>query len=574
MYLTFTTKGNNQYASAATSHRNGKDTSISYKYIGRVVDLPRNIFYRRGTGYFIYDVNTDVIEPVPDTFVVPVHEDRRKKVCTAFDFGDSFLLNAIMSKSGFWDVVDVIPWKNKSTLHAMVIFYMTSRLANCYADMWYNSNFIHLLCPGAYLESSGISDFLEKIGSPEALKAYHEAYVKFVFKHYHKDQNVLIDSMGLPNKSRMYLTRLNVHNGKVSLEARLIVVAQKSTGIPLYFKLIPGNVNDAITLRPIKEHCSALGIDIDNCLLDAGYSTDINLDEFYNDKHECVTPYITRPKALAKYYKEKLVEILPTLESREHFVQYKDRYVFIRHTKVYVGKKGDQPAYLYIGLDTSRLSDELHKLIKRAKRDDLTIDRVYEGMQNQGVFALLSGTEIADVDILPEYYLRQGIEQLNDIAKNYTKLLPERSHKVETFEGHVLLSMIGTAIIRFIQIQLNETEQYLGSRMEALRIQKVICYETKAVPDPPVKLANDVYKAFSIEIPSFISIKKGALEYTPPAQVTHLFKVPKPKAPKKNKLDKAPEKETDKGIQTETAPNENQTSGDTDADKGKQKKNG
>ncbi|MBQ9303888.1 transposase [Butyrivibrio sp.] len=558
MYYAFTSKNGYQYASAATSKRDGKDTSVSYKYIGRVVDLSQQIFYSREKDYFTYDITTDKYGPVPESFSPPKKQDKRKRDRKAFDFGDSFLLNAILAKSGFWEVVDKVPWKNKDTLHAMVIFYMTSRLANCYANMWYQGNIIHMLCPDAYLDSSGISDFLEKIGTPESLVSYHKAYVDFVFEQYHKDKNVLIDSMGLPSKSRMYLTKLNVHNGKLSLEARLVIVAQKSTGIPLYFQLVPGNINDAMTLKPIKEHCSELGIDIDGYLLDAGYSTDINLDEFYNEKHECVIPYITRPKALATYYKEALKEILPGLESREHFVQYMDRYVFIQHTKVKVGKGSDQPAYLYVGLDTSRLSDELHKLIKRAAKNGLNIDQVYEGMENQGIFALLSGVEISDEDILPEYYLRQGIEQLNDIAKNYTKLLPERCHKVETFQGHVLLSMIGTAIIRFIQIQLNDSEKYLGSRIEALRTQKVICYDTKIVPDAPEKLGNDVYKAFGITCPQSIPITSGKLNYIPPQKVKHLFKVPKKRAPKKAKLEATENNsETSADAQTEEKKEEN-----------------
>ena len=39
----------------------------------------------------------------------------------------------------------------------------------------------------------------------------------------------------------------------------------------------------------------------------------------------------------------------------------------------------------YLGLDCSRMSDEQHKLLKRAKRDFLTTDEVFEAIQNEGV---------------------------------------------------------------------------------------------------------------------------------------------------------------------------------------------
>ena len=140
---------------------------------------------------------------------------------------------------------------------------------------------------------------------------------------------------------------------------------------------------------------------------------------------------------------------------------------------------------------------------------------------------MLAGREYKDEEILPEYYVRQRIEQLNDVAKNYTKLLPIRSQKEETYTGHIVLSMIATAVVRFIQLHLNDSELYLGSRFEALRSQKAILYTSKIVPEPPIKPANDVYKAFQIPAPSSLPIVQGKLTVPRPEAKKHFFKTPK-----------------------------------------------
>ena len=537
MYISIDKKG---YATLANSSRDGKKTSIEYsEYLGKVIDKEKGIFKSRERGYFTYNLLLNEYGPVPDDFVPPPTTDARKRIPKCLEFGDSFLIDTLLWKSGFWDVVDTVPWRNKDTLHAMAIFYIVSLLPNCDAEIWYANNIISKLYPNARMDSQGISEFLEKIGDPESMAVFQEEYIKFVLDSYSSDTNVLIDSMGVPNKGKIIVTRTNIHNGKVSLEARIVIVAQKSTGIQMYFQLVPGNVNDSVSLIRVLEHCKELGLNISECLLDAGYCTDVNLDEFYDEDHTCIIRYITRPKCTAKYYTEALPKLLPTLESKENFVSYGDRYLFIACTEVMVGKKNNQPAFLYVGLDTGRMSDELHKLLKRAKKDKMPIEKVYEAIENQGIFSLLSGHKLPVEDILPEYYVRQEIEQLNDVAKNYTKLLPTRCHSNETFAGHVFLSMIALAVVRFIQIQLNDSELFLGSRFAALRVQKVFMYKTSAVTDAPMKPANDVYKAFKIKSPVKIKLDDGKLQFTRPKKEKNVFKPPKPKQKAKQKLTNA-----------------------------------
>lgn len=528
MYITTTTKCGREYASAARSVREGKRTRVEHTYLGRVVDAERGIFFNKERKYFTFDVATGAYGKVPEDFSEEgAPEDGRRAKRRQRTFGDAFLIDQILWKSGFWEVVDAIPWANKDTLHAMVTYYICSTDANCHAESWYGASVASMLFPRARLDSQGISDMLEKIGSAESVLAFQEAYVEFVYEHYSDDTNVMIDSTGLPNKSGMYLTRLNVHDGKANVEARMAIVAQRSTAIQLYWRLMPGTASDAMSFKRLIAHAAGVGVRVDSCLIDAGYCTNVNLDDFYDEDHNCVVDYITRPKSSLKWCKEAVSAALEGLEDGDNFFRFDDRFFYVRRVEVMVGQRRDQPAYLYVGIDKNRLSDELRKLLRRAKKKKLSIEKVHEEMERQGVFTLVSGRPYEPDQILPEYYVRQGIEQLNDVAKNYTKLLPARCHKQETFSGHVLLSMIANAVVRFIQIQLNDSEAYLGSRMHNLHDQCCILYKTKLVPDDPIKEANDVYRAFKIEVPTSIPIRDGKLMVTRPKRVPHLFRVPK-----------------------------------------------
>ena len=329
-----------------------------------------------------------------------------------------------------------------------------------------------MLYPGANLTSQRISDFLSSIGTPEKQMAFQKAYIQFVMTHCEYDKNILIDSSGLPNSVHLPLTARNVHNGKVSNEIRLIFVVQKSTGLPLYYRAVPGNIVDVSTLSRIFLHLESMGIDIASCIMDAGYNSGDNLDLFYDEEHKCKIGYITRIGSGDKTFKDLVSEELPGIDSKENFVKYEDRYLFIKKREVMVGSNKDNPAWMYLGLDCGRMTDEQHKLLNRAKRDSLSVDEVYEAMQTEGVFGILSGENYTCEEILPAYYQRQAAEQIFDFAKNYTKRLPLRVSNDATFNGHLLLSYMATCIVKMIQLRLKEANLFFGSRLACMRNQK------------------------------------------------------------------------------------------------------
>ena len=523
---------NDKYASAAVSTRDGKKTCNKYEYLGLVVDREKGIYSNRKRGLFTFNPKTGAYGNVPEDFIEPRVYDKRRVERVSLDFGDAFFLHSFLQSSGFFGVIDSLGYGNKDTLHAMVLFYILSSMANCNAENWLSGSIAGLLYPRARLDSPRISEFLASVGTPEKQMRYQQAYLGYVMNTCSPDKNILIDSSGLPNAIRIPLTRTNVHNGKVSNEIRLIFVVQKKTGLPLFYMAVPGNVVDVSTLTRIMLHLESLGVAVESCIIDAGYNSGSNLDFFYDENHSCKIGYLTRVKANDSNLKKMVSDELATLESRENFVNFDDRYLFIRKKQVMVGSHGDNPAFLYLGLDCSRLNDEQRKLFKKAKNEKLSLDDVYETMSNEGLFALLSGTDYSIDDILPAYYQRQAAEQIFDFAKNYTKLLPLRTHSEETFRGHLILSYIATCAVKMIQMKLEDSELLMGSRLSFMRNQKCTAYPTRVITDTPVKEVGDTYAAFGIQCPESIPLVDGMLVYSPPAAVVKEKKAKPPKAGK------------------------------------------
>ena len=515
MYIIYS--GNaEQYASAAISKRNGSETSIEYLYLGRVLDREKGIYKSKDRGVFSFDPDTGEFGAVPENYVPPISTDARKRNHVSVDFGDTFFMDSFLHSSGLMDIIDQVHYGNPDTLHAMVLFYTLSGLANCDAIHWYEGNIVRLLYPKANLTSQRISDFLSSIGTPEKQMDFQKAYLGYVLEHYKQDRNILIDSSGLPNNIHFPYTCWNIHNGKASNEARLIFVVQRSTGIPLYYRAVPGNIVDISTLERVFLHLDSLGIDISSCIMDAGYNSGDNLDLFYDEKHNCKIGFITRIGSGDEAFKSMIRNEMGTLDAKENLVQFEDQYLFIKKKPIMVGSKKDNPAWLYLGLDLARMSDEQHKLLKRARKNSLTTDEVYEALQAEGLFGVLSGTDIPCEELLPTYYLRQAAEQIFDIAKNYTKLLPLRVRNEATFQGHLLLSFVASCAVKMIQLRLKEANLFFGSRLACLRNQKCTIYANRIVTDVPQKEANDSYKALGIICPAEIPVRDDGIVYTPP----------------------------------------------------------
>jgi hypothetical protein len=494
----YDTKDGREYATICTSTRNGLDVDKDYVNLGRVLDKERNIFRNRIRGVFTYDIDTDTYGSAPADYVLPLPKGRKEKLI--LDFGDTFFLDTYIKDSGLNAAIDAIGYGNPDTLYAMLSYYIVCSMSNCHAKDWWDGSYARILYPNASLSSQRISDFLIAIGDEYSQREFFKEYFRLLDKNGKNSDNILIDSTGLPNSIHFPLTAINNHNGEINNEVRLIYMVQQKTGLPIYFRYCPGNIIDASTLTRCVSELKVQGVNMKFAILDAGYYTETNIIELYASK----ISFITRLKENLVLYKDIISEHSDTLEREENLVEYNGRYVYLKCVPC---KISEYDAYAYIGLDVERKSSEASNIIKKAKNRNMSISQVYNAMQKQGFFILISSRRIAIEKVLPLYYTRQQIEQIFDIGKNYAEMLPLRVQKEETFRGHLLMTFLATIVLKKIQDSLRKTSYTPMSLFLNLRNQKCKVYTNKVVTQEAFKKANDCYKHFKIECPVEIKIK-------------------------------------------------------------------
>lgn len=497
MFLSYNLKKGKEYATVFTSKRIGQEVTKEFTYLGRVLDKEAGIYSSRARGVFTYDLATNEYGPPPPTFTAPSVIIPREQYI--LDFGDAYALNHFIQTSDLKLGIDSIVSGNTDTLYSMLSFYILTTLSNKNAKDWWEGSYTRILYPEAHLESQRISEFLDEIGDESAQRRFNSHYLP-LFGDSKGFTNVLIDSSGLPNSIRFPLAAISNHNGKINRETRLIYVTQQETGMPLFHRYCPGNVIDVTTLiRTIRE-LRVSGIKLGNVILDAGYYSDSNLKELYDEN----ISFVTRLKENKKIYKELLSMHIGDLDSKsaQHLVTYNGRYVYIKRVRCQLidGYTG----YAFIGLDIGRRNDEADKLFKRATAEKMPLNEVVERMNKQGIFILVSSARLKTSEILPIYYLRQQIEQVFDICKNYANVMPLRVHHENTFRGHLFMTFISAIIIKRLQDLLKESVYNPISLFLNLSNQKCKVYPDRIITHEPVKKVNDCYKLLGITCPEEI----------------------------------------------------------------------
>ena len=95
----------------------------------------------------------------------------------------------------------------------------------------------------------------------------------------------------------------------------------------------------------------------------------------------------------------------------------------------------NEEAYAYIGIDSDSRNQQIKHVVFSAFDDKKSSEYIDNKLLSLGLFIIISRKEISVNDILPIYYTRQQIEQVFDLSKNYSDILPIRVCSEETLRG-------------------------------------------------------------------------------------------------------------------------------------------
>ena len=393
------------------------------------------------------------------------------------DYGNTFALSEYCRLSGFTALIMNVFGLLANTLLALVCYRLIESGGMNMVQEWYDGNYARICLPGLDLSSQRISEFLCQIGDEALWRKFFKLYTESVYSN----NGVIIDSTGLANDIDISLTVLGHHGSVIENEIRMIMVVDRLSGDPLYFRYVAGNIVDVSTLKNTMNELAALNINANYALLDAGYCSEDNVVALYKAQ----ISFLMRIPSGRLIYKESAEKALPALESIENCVLYGERILYIKCEKVTL--YDEYEGYIYICLDVKRQADDITRIMTDAIKNKEEINKTNAKLKTAGVFALLSPEKIPNEEVLKLYYLRQSAEQIFEISKSYADILPLRVHKETTLRGILMVNFLAVVVYKNLDKQLPDGMP-LSNALKFLRTQKCKIYDNeKIIPVEPNK---------------------------------------------------------------------------------------
>ena len=498
-FIHYDVKNGVEYASIYTPCRINGKKSNEPEYLGRVIDKGNGVFRSRKRGLFTYNL----ADGYGDARAGDYADQQTNTEKLILDFGNAHCLYSILKTCGLYDIVRETLPKQEDTMMSLLGYRLLSASSNRYAEDWWEGSYTRILFPNAKLRSQRISEFYKLLGE----EAVHRDFFRRHLRRFcHSGQaGVLIDSTGMPNDIHFPLTAINTHNGVTNNETRLLLVVDRLSKMPLFFRYNAGNIVDVTTLRSTIAELEAFGVNIDYAIVDAGYYSAGNVRGLYGeDDGGKAIPFLTRLGTNLKLYKQLASEHVDSLVNADHMLLQRNRIMSVKRVEVDLF---GHLAYAYVSIDHARREYEISKYLRAALGSkDVSREEMNAVIREKGIFILISSEKIETEEVLPLYYTRQAVEQVFDVSKNNTDLLPLRIHSEETFKGHLLLSFISTVAFLMVNQMLKDTAYNAEGAFLILGNQKCKVFDDCVLPKEPNKKMNEIYKKLGIKSPISIPV--------------------------------------------------------------------
>jgi len=424
-------------------------------------------------------------------------KELKKQEKFILDFGDSFVVKNCLESIGFTSFLKQVFNKNLDSLMALLTYKLCYGSAMTYANSWLDGNYSKFQYPKANISSQRISDLFKELGEESLQRKFFKEYIQ----HYVKSKNgIIIDVTSLPNQIHIPLSAWGLHGEEIDKQIRFLLVVDKDSHLPLFFRILPGNIVDVSALENTLEELKKYDVKSNFVCMDAGFFSENNILDFYAREIN----FLTRLPSSRIIYKQLIEEEIPKIESATNIVKYGKRGLFIKQKEIDLfGKK----AYAHIVLDPQRKGRETSKIILETidEKDLHEEQELNYLLMNKGVMILVSSFEITKEEVVKIYYLRQTAENLFGFSKDDLGIIPLRVHSEQALRGFLFIQFL--TLIAFVHIRNQlKTEYTVEEALLIMRNLKCKIYDNEIIISEQTRAQKNIAEKLNILVPKKLGI--------------------------------------------------------------------
>lgn len=508
MYIGYDKKNGIKYAKLCSTERVDGKVVTKQKSLGRVIDEKKNIFHNRERGYFSYDLDADTYSEVASSAFTPIKRKKRKENLV-LDWGDAWFVDKFIRSTPLGNAIDKLSTDNRDSVRAMVMFYILSSMDISHAGKWYDGSYAQILYPEADLREEKINDILEEVGDDRANCLFFREYFNYIRRRRGGGENILIDSVGLPESSHFPLNLVD-SNDRIRDKIRLIYVVQKDTGLPVFFRYVPRSTSDADELASVRYELSAFDVDTSFAIPSRKCFNREDITALYEDK----VPFLFSIPEDSDLYKTALKEHSGDLEKAGNIVTFNKRLIYLIRKKVLLSPDGGsrileddetpfmeegKTAYLYLGMDYMARVAERTRICEDPSFLKCPTGEMHQRLSETGVFVLLSSFKMEKESVLPSYCVRHKADEDFEIKDRCRTLAPCITRSGKTLEGHLMLTFISTIVVRMMEEKLRNAGISSEEALIVLRNHKCRVTDGAVVPEEKTKEEEKILKLFKFK---------------------------------------------------------------------------
>jgi len=472
VFIRYKTFGKQEYAYQIKAYWDSKAQKPKQKtvYLGVVVDKSKKIFEKR------------LLLAKPEKLIL--------------DFGDSYFIKEFLEKIKFSELIEKVFEDKKNFLLSLINYRLCYPSAMRFSKIWFEGNYAKICYPNVDLSSQRISDFFKILGEEDLQRKFFKQYIPMYATSH---EGIIIDGTSLPNQVHMPLSQWGLNGEEIDKQIRFLLVVDKKSSMPLFFRYFSGNIVDVSTLKNTINELQKFGIKENYVYLDAGFFSEENILELYEQEIN----FLTRLPSMRIIYKELILSEAKNIERYENITKYGKRGLFIKQKKINLFGKD---AFAYIVLDPERKGRETKNFIlQNIKNKENSVEELEYEMAKRGIMILISSLDIKNEEVVPAYYIRQTAEKLFGFSKDDLNLLPLRIHSEEALRGFLFMQFL--TLIAFVHIKNKLGKEHnVEEILLTLRNLKCKVYDKDLMVCEPNRQQKDIMEKLDILMPKKLGI--------------------------------------------------------------------